>query len=58
MNTMPGLPDCLTEEQKARYEKIAAIARRAADRLPHPADKFAEPAHEFRLHRNNEPPAD
>jgi hypothetical protein len=44
------LPDCLSEVQKQRYAAIAAIARTTADRLPHPADKFSEPAHVFNRH--------
>ncbi len=41
----PDLPAILTDAPKERYFTIAAIARRTAGRLPHPADKFAEPAH-------------
>lgn len=47
---MPDLPASLTETQKQRYDTIAAIARRTADRVPHPTDKFTEPAHVFDLH--------
>lgn len=47
---LPDLPAILTDTQKQRYLTIAAIARRTADRLPHSADKFAEPAHVFNLH--------
>jgi hypothetical protein len=46
----PELPSMLSAEQKARYRMIADIARRTADRLPHPADKFLEPGHVFDLH--------
>ena len=40
----------LTEGQKQRYRTIAAVVRRTTERLPHPADKFTEPAHVFSLH--------
>ncbi|MDQ0393351.1 hypothetical protein [Labrys monachus] len=47
---IPGLPACLTAEQKSRYPVIAAIVRRTTARLPRTADKFLEPAHVFDLH--------
>jgi hypothetical protein len=47
---LPELPAMLTEGQKQRYLTIAAVVRRTTERLPHPADKFTEPAHVFSLH--------
>jgi hypothetical protein len=47
---LPDLPDCLSEAQKQRYSTIAAIVSTMAARLPHPADKFSEPAHVFDRH--------
>jgi hypothetical protein len=47
---LPPLPDCLSDEQKQRYVKIAAIARAAADRVPHTSNEFSEPAHVFDRH--------
>ncbi|MCB8882583.1 hypothetical protein ACELLULO517_20220 [Acidisoma cellulosilytica] len=44
------LPEGLSEEQKARYAVIAAVARRTADRLPRGLDEAIEPAHSFTLH--------
>jgi hypothetical protein len=47
---VPALPDSLSDEQKARYAVISAIARRTADRLPRRLDEALEPAHSFTLH--------
>jgi hypothetical protein len=47
---MPELPDGLPEEQRQRYETIAAIARKTAARLPRPTDKALEPAYRFTQH--------
>jgi hypothetical protein len=44
------LPEGLSEEQRARYAVIAAIARGVADRLPRGLDEALEPAHSFTLH--------
>ncbi len=41
------LPACLTPEQRARYEGIAAIVRRAVEAVPHARSEFAEPAPVF-----------
>ena len=46
----PALPAWATERHRERYAEIAALARRAADRLPHASDKFAEPGHGFDAH--------
>ncbi len=46
----PDLPAHLTEAQRARCATVAAQARRTADRVPHSADEFREPAHVFDLH--------
>ncbi len=48
---IPALPPSLTPEQAARYEEIAVIARKTADRLPRVMAKSLEPAHVFTLHR-------
>lgn len=48
---IPSLPPGLSPEQEARYEEIAAIARKAADRLPRGMAKTLEPASVFGLHR-------
>ena len=48
---IPALPLDLSPAQEARYAEIAAIARKAADRLPRPLAKTLEPAPVFALHR-------
>ncbi len=48
--SLPPLPGCLSDEQKQRYVKIAAIARATADRVPHTSNEFSEPAHVFDRH--------